>query len=82
MTALRDEETQRTGVVFIMYSVGQKEFLSDRPAKLANIWWLLPVRLIGTHVCYDASVTHMYVKLMSDNMESHHLCRFRSHFGK
>eukprot|EP00339_Tiarina_fusa_P022023 CAMPEP_0117058670 /NCGR_PEP_ID=MMETSP0472-20121206/40758_1 /TAXON_ID=693140 ORGANISM="Tiarina fusus, Strain LIS" /NCGR_SAMPLE_ID=MMETSP0472 /ASSEMBLY_ACC=CAM_ASM_000603 /LENGTH=620 /DNA_ID=CAMNT_0004776087 /DNA_START=53 /DNA_END=1915 /DNA_ORIENTATION=- len=81
MTALLDEETQRKGVVFIMYSVGQKEFLSDRPGKLANIWWLLPVRLAATHVCYDASVMHMYVTLMSSDMDSRHLLRFRSHFG-
>jgi hypothetical protein len=81
MTAIRDEEIQKKGMVFVLYSVGQKQFHKDRAGHVASVWWLLPVRIVAAHVCYDTPIMDVFVNLLSRSMESHFLCRFRSHFG-
>ena len=82
MKALRDKETQTKGFVYVVYTVGQKKFVSGRPEKIPGIWSRVPARLAALHFCYD----HLLLKEMVDQlckvMEGHQLCRFRSHFGR
>jgi hypothetical protein len=82
MAALRDPEIQIKGMVFIVYAVGKKHLLGNRPSKLAALWSILPIRLVAIHACYDNPLMHFGIKLLSLSMESKHLCRFRAHYGK
>jgi hypothetical protein len=43
MTALRDKEIQKKGVVMLLYGIGQETFHSDRLAKLARMLCVNPV---------------------------------------
>ena len=81
MTALRDNETQMKGVVCIMYLLGQKKFLSNRPEKIGSIWDHFPVRLAAMHFCYDSILLKGIVEGACKAMEGNKLCRTRSHFG-
>jgi hypothetical protein len=81
MTALRDEEIQKKGIVSIIYSIGQMKFMSDRPSKFAEMWWFLPIRLVAMHICYDQPVMDLGFTMVSASMEAHHLCRCRIHKG-
>ena len=82
MQALRDEEIQKKGIVHIFYGIGKTEFHSDRAKKFADMWWLLPIRLVAFHFCYDLSVMDFAAEKIEEAMESHHLCRFRRHKGR
>ena len=82
MVAMRDPETQKNGVVFILYNVGNTRVLGgDRAEKLAQVLWLLPVCIKAAHYCYDDPKLEIFEKTMSTAMESYYLCRFRSHVG-
>jgi hypothetical protein len=62
MTAMRDDEIQKKGVVCIFDAIGQERFHSDRQSKLASFFWFLPVRLVALHLCYDNNVLDLAVK--------------------
>ena len=82
MIALRDEETQLKGVVFILNSVGHPGFFEGRPAKFAEVLSLTPLRYAAFHMCYDHPALNGLADNLAKAMEDHYLCRFRRHFGK
>eukprot|EP00339_Tiarina_fusa_P010073 CAMPEP_0117009838 /NCGR_PEP_ID=MMETSP0472-20121206/8830_1 /TAXON_ID=693140 ORGANISM="Tiarina fusus, Strain LIS" /NCGR_SAMPLE_ID=MMETSP0472 /ASSEMBLY_ACC=CAM_ASM_000603 /LENGTH=476 /DNA_ID=CAMNT_0004712231 /DNA_START=89 /DNA_END=1519 /DNA_ORIENTATION=+ len=81
MAAIRDEEVQKKGIVFVLNMIGQTKFHSDRPSKLASLFSLFPARLAAVHLCYDHSILGVAVNMVAESMNAHYLCRFRSHYG-
>jgi hypothetical protein len=81
MAATRDEEIQKRGVVLIYYIIGQTKFRTDRPPKVADLFWLLPVRLVAMHLCGHSTLHNEIGNRISENLEGHYLCRFRYHNG-
>jgi hypothetical protein len=55
MSACEDEETQKRGVVAVIYYVGQLagEFNHQLNKRLAKFPKFLPYRLSGYHICFD-----------------------------
>ena len=81
MAALQDEQIQKHGAALVLWTLGQTKTFKGRPSKFARSLWFLPVRVVAVHYCYDTEVMHRATKIMSEAMDSHHLCRFRNHTG-
>ena len=82
MTALRDSEIQKKGIVFILYAVGKRQLLGGRPSKLAALWSIIPMRIRALHFCYDTPLMDFGAKVLCHAMESRFLCRLRLHKGR
>ena len=54
MYALKDEETQKNGIILIAYNVGRGKS-TDRTAvlKTGQTFFSIPTRMTGVHYCYD-----------------------------
>jgi len=54
MHALKDEETQKNGIILIAYNVGRGKS-TDRTAilKTGQTFFSIPARMTGVHYCYD-----------------------------
>jgi hypothetical protein len=82
--AAEDEETQRRGLVFLMYHMGplvckpETEFFIDSASSAA---WL-PIRLSATHWCTDRLLTPMYVRMVMIVAGKDVRARFRLHEGE
>jgi hypothetical protein len=82
MTALEDEETQKQGIVFLSYAVGQPVLQRSGVFKLSNIFSVLPLRIVGIHVCVDDPKARLLATFATLLIESRHRVRFRCHCGK
>jgi len=82
MHALRDEETQRTGMVGIAYNVGA-QYTSDREAvwKMAKLVGSLPTNFRGMHYCYDNERVKFLFNLAMFVWERQTRIRCRTHNG-
>ena len=80
MSILKDEEIQKMGIVLVYYGVGQTQW-KRRPYEYANVYSGFPTRIVGYHICQDASVlTPMYF-IIEKIMDTDPLFRFRFHVG-
>jgi hypothetical protein len=83
MHCLRDEETQRTGMVAVAYNVGAA-YASDREAvwTMAKLVGDLPTKFCGIHYCYDNERVKMLFSIAMFVWEKHARIRCRIHYGK
>ena len=83
-TALRDEESQKKGVVGVTYKIGAKA--SRAPlSMLKQIHYIrsgLPKRIGGLHYCYDDKSMQPFVAGLQLFMDKEARKRFRTHLGK
>ena len=82
MSAMKDLETQKRGVVGIAYNVGP-ECVKDRQAvwRNAKICSVLPMRFAAMHYCYDDPSVRMLLSLAMFVFERSIRFRCRTHFG-
>jgi hypothetical protein len=82
MFALRDEETQKRGVVGIAYNVGRGH-TKDREAvwRAAKIVSILPVRFTAVHYCFDDEKIRLLFSLAMFVFNKNARIRCRIHFG-
>lgn len=82
MFALKDEETQKRGVVGVAYNVG-REHTKDREAvwKAAKIVSILPIRFMGVHYCFDDENLRLLFSLAMFVFNKNARIRCRLHCG-
>ena len=82
MTAVEDIETQKRGVVGLIYNVGPQS-MADRSAvwKNAQLSATLPLRWTGMHYCYDNPKMQMMLSLAMFVFGRNMRLRCRTHYG-
>eukprot|EP00529_Nitzschia_sp_RCC80_P018858 CAMPEP_0113468778 /NCGR_PEP_ID=MMETSP0014_2-20120614/15539_1 /TAXON_ID=2857 /ORGANISM="Nitzschia sp." /LENGTH=515 /DNA_ID=CAMNT_0000361195 /DNA_START=365 /DNA_END=1912 /DNA_ORIENTATION=- /assembly_acc=CAM_ASM_000159 len=82
MFAMRDEETQKRGVVGIPYNVG-RDHTKDREAvwKAAKLVSILPVRFTGIHYCFSDEKVQLLFSLAMFVFNKNARIRCRLHMG-
>ena len=82
MMAMRDEETQKRGVVGIPYNVG-RDHTKDREAvwKAAKLVSILPVRFTGIHYCFSDEKVQLLFSLAMFVFNKNARIRCRLHMG-
>mmetsp|Transcript_19560 Transcript_19560/g.36480 ORF Transcript_19560/g.36480 Transcript_19560/m.36480 type:complete len:489 (+) Transcript_19560:119-1585(+) len=82
MFALQDVETQKRGIVGLVYNIGAGKS-TDREAvwKAAKIVSILPVRFTGIHYCYDDEKIRLLFGLAMFVFNKNARIRCRLHFG-
>jgi hypothetical protein len=81
---VEDEETQRRGVVAIMYFIGQKvapELDFDFHSRAPRLFEWLPVRFSAMHLCSDDPRIRAFKALVLPLLGQHNRARFRIHHG-
>ena len=83
MKILQDEETQKKGLVCVVYNTGKilfnEEFHLIRHVN--NIRYSLPDRIVGGHYCYNDPLLRPFIAGMKLLMQKDERTRFRTHFG-
>jgi hypothetical protein len=84
MTACEDEETQKRGIVAIVYYVGQfsGEFNHQLNKRLAKFPKFLPYRFLGYHMCFDDPRLRAWMPLTMLLMGKSNRVRLRIHDGE
>lgn len=84
MSALDDEETQKRGVVCIVYNVEPKSHLANDPRIYLNVYQLLPklpIRMMGAHYCVQDSHLRLFMSSIRVAMSREVRLRSRVHHG-
>lgn len=86
LTAAEDEETQKRGVVMVLYDVGQQSVHQgssyNRKSALkipALVTWSVPCPVTAIHVCYSKSAFAPFLALAAMMCEKHSRSRLRIH---
>jgi hypothetical protein len=82
MFALKDEATQKRGIVGLAYNVG-RDHTTDREAvwKAAKLVSIVPLRFTGVHYCYDDEKIRMLFGVAMYVLNRNARIRCRLHFG-
>ena len=82
MFALKDEATQKRGMVGLAYNVG-RDHTTDREAvwKAAKLVSIIPLRFTGVHYCYDDEKIRMLFGVAMYVFNKNARVRCRLHFG-
>lgn len=84
MSMVRDEETQKKGIVYVGYNLG------DEPSKCEhfqilkaseNVRSAIPDRVVGAHFCYDHKSVEKFATGIALYLHKDGRHRFRTHFG-
>jgi hypothetical protein len=85
MAALEDEDTQRKGIVSVLYNIELAKPEPEYPDLLKNSHMIndaVPFRNVAVHYCYDSASLRpamtLYQLVVSGNIR----LRFRAHYGK
>ena len=79
---MKDEEAQKSGVVFVYNGIDQTKF-EFRTAKYFGMIRAQPCRWVAFHVCQANTPTLNALRpLMIKLLEKMELCRYRHHMGK
>ena len=84
LNALNDKETQRNGIVIVVYNIGEKLGSFD-PVEALEIPKLrkgLPFRMVAGHGCMDNMITRAIFPVLTSGMTSSLHSRVRLHYGK
>ena len=85
MTLLKDEETQKQGMVQIVYNVNDRwreNFDRDLYLGVAKIRAATPIRVVSVHYCFNDPAFGAIIKLVTTALEMHTRTRTRLHYGK
>jgi len=84
MSALEDEETQRRGIVCVVYNVEPRSPLSNDPRIYLNVYQLLPklpIRMMGAHYCVQDAHLRLFMSSIRIAMSREVRLRSRVHHG-
>ena len=91
MACMKDEESQRKGVVIVAYNFGSTITLgnktSNKKSTPQRIWYNaqtlknMPFRIVSFHVCYDNALFGKTIGLVMTLLGTKDRIRFRTHFG-
>jgi hypothetical protein len=84
MAALEDEETQKRGLVCVVYNVEPKSPLANDPRIYLNVYQLLPklpIRMMGAHYCVQDSNLRNFMSSIRIAMSREIRLRSRVHHG-
>jgi hypothetical protein len=84
MTALLDEETQRRGIVCVVFNVEPRSPLANDPRIYLNVYKLLPtlpMRMMGAHYCVQDSHLRLFMSSIRVAMSREVRLRSRVHHG-
>ena len=84
MTCLQDEETQRRGIVTVVYSVGPLRILQDLSVtqRVHSMREGIPQRISGVHFCYEDVRARPLVACLQLVLGKNIRGRFRPHLGE
>lgn len=84
MSAMDDEETQKRGVVCVVYNVEPKSPVANDPRIYLNVYQLLPtipIRMMGAHYCVQDSNLRQFMSSIRVAMSREVRLRSRVHHG-
>jgi hypothetical protein len=84
MAAVDDEETQKRGVVCVVYNVEPKSSLANDPRIYLNVYQLLPtlpIRMMGAHYCVQDANLRQFMSSIRVAMSREVRLRSRVHHG-
>ena len=84
MSALEDEETQKKGVVCVVYNVEPRSTLANDPRIYLNVYQLLPripFRMMGAHYCVQDAHLRLFMSSIRVAMSREVRLRSRVHHG-
>ncbi|KAG7368545.1 hypothetical protein IV203_031288 [Nitzschia inconspicua] len=84
MSAMEDEETQKRGIVYVVYNVEPKSPLANDPRIYLNVYQLLPqipVLMMGAHYCVQDSYLRQFMSSIRVAMSREVRLRSRVHYG-
>ncbi|KAL3908403.1 MAG: hypothetical protein SGARI_003077 [Bacillariaceae sp.] len=84
MCAVEDEETQKKGIVSVVYNVEPKSPLANDPSVYLNVYQLLPtlpIRMMGAHYCVQDSDLRKFMSSIRVAMSREVRLRSRVHHG-
>ena len=83
MTSLLDEETQKRGIVGLVYNNDGTVRHEDRICtwKSGHLLSVLPVRIVAMHYCYEAAQYRSLLSLATTVVGAKTRARFRPHHG-
>lgn len=80
--ALEDEETQKKGITFVGYNLGNTHSVDRKIAlQVGYLTVAMPMRFAGLHMCVDQQSQRVVATLASLVMGMHNTVRSRCHFG-
>ena len=85
MVSLQDEDTQKYGVVDVVYNIGLAKHdaqFADVIAKAHMLRDGVPFRLSALHYCYDNPLLRSAMSLVQIMVGRDYRLRFRTHFGR
>ena len=84
MTALRDDQTQRNGIVGIIYNIGGEmgSFNFETALRLPGMLRAIPFRFVAGHACLDNEATRPILSAIFSVFDQTLRSRCRLHFGK
>ena len=84
MDVLRDDQTQKYGMVAIAYNVGGKlgSFNLESGLRTPNISKRIPIRIVASHACIDSDVSRAFVALALKVSPTKSRSRCRLHSGE
>ena len=84
LTVAEDEETQKRGVILIMYFIGKFYYTPERRQidKGAALMEFVPLKVAGVHQCTDDPVLQGLSSLLLLGFGKERRARTRLHFGK
>lgn len=84
MTALRDKETQKRGMVGIVFAIGPNmgNFELKAAYTASKLVRSLPMRLAANHLCTDKAINRIFLSAMLNSCTSFARVRIRCHYGK
>ena len=85
MVALQDENTQKYGIVDVLYNIGLAKHdaqYADVVAKAHMLRDGVPFRLCALHYCFDNPLLRGAMSLVQIMVGRDYRLRFRTHFGK
>ena len=84
MTIVRDKETQKRGMVGIVFAIGRSMGNFELKAAYAasKLVRSFPIRLVATHLCTDKAVNRIFLSAVLNSCTSFARVRIRCHYGK
>lgn len=89
MAALEDEQTQKNGIVFAIFSIGdalRKPFDAEAIMQTSKLYNALPMRFGGIHWCFEEKNASILfpspITIVQLTMGLKYRARFRAHNGK
>jgi hypothetical protein len=83
MSCLKDEETQKKGVVMVIFNVGKKA-KNEKIKVLRGVSKVregIPKKVVGTHFCYDNGFMRPFIAGVKFFLDKEARRRFRPHYG-